>query len=165
MLLNAGIVSWLAGLAGWAAIVTLTLAVLTMAKRADERLERDVLARDDTFGQIDLAALAACLGRPATGLVVALREPRVAGQVIAVRAEGDAAQLAGQVLPPDDFLAARAVLTGRCESRPHAAAVPLRRGGHTIGAIGVSIPNDRVPLRRGEMDALARAVAALDTAA
>jgi hypothetical protein len=142
----------------------LTMAVLTMAKRADQRLARATAARHKSVGQIDLTAVAGCLGRPIDGLVLALREPRVAGQVIAVHGQGKAAQLVGRVLPPDDFLTARAALTGRCEARAHIAAVPLSRGESTIGAVGVAIASNRVPLRRHELDALARAVIGLNTA-
>jgi hypothetical protein len=154
---------WLVGFGGWLGIVLFTLALMAAAKRGDRQLEHTSGAGDEWLAGIDLAAIAACVGDSASGVVVAVREPRPLGQVIAVRAEGEAARLAGRVLAPDDFVTARAAFTGKCEYRARVAAIPLRRGRRTIGAIGVTIADERAPLRPRELDALTRAVAAVAT--
>src|SRR5689334_6015890 len=135
------------GILAWLALVTMALALLTAAKRGDEQMERD-------NGQFSLETIGDELGRPVSAVVVAMREPRPVGQAVAVVAQGDAAGLTGCVLAPDDSLTARAAFTGCCEFRAYFAAVPLKRGEDTIGAIGVGLAPDRAPFERHELERL-----------
>src|SRR5262249_51908791 len=66
-------------------------------------------------------------------------------------AGGAAATLVGRALAPDDFLTARAALSGRIELRPGALAVPLRRGEGAVGAIGGRLEPPEAGLRAGDL--------------
>src|SRR3954451_7376424 len=92
---------WAAGL--WLVGLAFTLALLTVAKRADQHLQGTARPLPGAHvGKPELAAVGDCLGQPKSAVVIATREPRITGQVIAVAADGDATALIGQPLPPDD---------------------------------------------------------------
>lgn len=147
---------WLVfGAAAWLVAVVVTCALLAAAKRGDAALERERLVTG--WALIAHAArpfVAGLLAAGADSVIVVLREARRAGQVVVVMAGGDAAELVGRALPPDDFVAAWVAMSGQCEPGAQAAAVPLWRDGDAIGAIGISVRTDRAPLSRGQLERL-----------
>jgi hypothetical protein len=154
------IVWFVVGVGVWLAAVAATCAVLTAAKRADAAWQTRASAPGPIAG---LAAPYAhgLLGARVDSVVIAFREPRRTGQIVVVAAYGTAAGLIGRVLPPDDFVAALAVLTGRCERREQAVAVPLRRRDETIGAISLTVPAGGSPAEPREMARLLEAADAI----
>lgn len=154
------IVWFVLGVGVWLAAVGATCAVLTAAKRADAAWQMRASAPGSIAG---LAAPYAhgLLGTRVDSVVIAFREPRRTGQIVVVAAYGTAAGLIGRILPPDDFVAALAALTGRCERRDRAVAVPLRRRDETIGAISLTVPAGGSPVEPGEMARLLKAADAI----
>ena len=148
------------GIGVWLAVVAATCAVLTAAKRADAGRQTRACA-PGSIAELAAPCAHGLLGARVDSVVIALREPRRSGQIVAVAAYGRAAGLIGYVLPPDDFVAALAVLTGRCERRARAAAVPLRLRDEMIGAISLTVLAGGSPVGPTEMACLLEAADAI----
>lgn len=144
------------GLAVWLASSAVAVSWLVAAGRGDEQL----LGRRSAAARAVEELLSAELLVRAAGVVVALREPRAFGQVVAVAGVRDGAPLVGKVLAPDDSLTARAVLSGRCERRDRVIAVPVWHGAVVIGALGMLAHENQRCLGRDDVAVLAQAAAA-----
>jgi|1186.fasta_scaffold1110217_1 hypothetical protein len=162
-------IAWLViGAGAWVAAVCATCGLLIAAARAGARLQppvRLIAERAEVAAACwRLGDMLDLLGPRVSAIVVALREPRPAGPVVAIAASGAATPLLGRMLAPDDHLSARVVLSGRREARGHAAAAPLYRGEHTIGAIEITISPQHAPLTARDLDRLTRAADAISAA-
>src|SRR4051812_20689928 len=161
--------AWLLlGTGAWLAAVCATCALLTAAKRADACLAPPARAIVDaaTLAEVGrrVGELAGRLGPRASAIVVAVRESRPAGPVVAIAAGGTAAALLGRMLAPDDHVSARAALSGLRETRGHTTALPLERGERTLGAVELTIAPEHAPLTTRDLQHLARAGDAISAA-